>query len=176
MYRNRGFTVPIVVLLTLLFLLLPVIFLYTFNSNSAINVRGTTSKIPNNSLSVRVKSPNSSWDLQQYLCKHKDDCQTSLESGKRYATVSGGKTQNQLVIINRIENVEDYKYLKVFVKPSWGSNSSGYTVTSSNSLSVLSAEKLTVEENNLNYEILLIPLDSFSNITETLESIEFKEN
>lgn len=176
MYRNRGFTVPIVVLLTLLFLLLPVIFLYTFNSSPESSVKGASAKTPSNSLSVKITSPNGSWDLQQYLCKDKKDCQSELLSGKRTSTVSGGKTSGQFVLVNQPDKVEDYKYLKIFVQSSWGSKTSAFKLINANVLTTMSAEKVGLKENNVNYDVVLIPLSVFSTSDTYQESIEFQEN
>ncbi len=69
-------------------------------------------------LKVTVLSPSSSWDLMQYLCKTREECEKSQTSGKWWATVSGAPTteDGHEVFIERSPAWEDYGFLKVMVR------------------------------------------------------------
>lgn len=69
-------------------------------------------------LKVTIISPDSSWDLMQYLCKTRDGCSESPTSGKWWATVSGAATteDGHEVFIEKSEGWADYEFLKVVVR------------------------------------------------------------
>ncbi|NMB70159.1 hypothetical protein GYA27_03090 [candidate division WWE3 bacterium] len=173
MNRNRGFAVPIVLVFTLVFLILPLIFWYSFNVNSAETVKGTSVKSEENSVLVKIVSPSGPWDLQQYLCKDKNECTASVFSGKRYATISGGKTQGHYLPLTSPKSSGDYKFLKVFVTAGSGLTTADFKVLDSQVLLGHSIEKMTLAEESLSLEAVLIPLESFVNTTGATESIDF---
>lgn len=173
MNRNRGFAVPIVLVFTLIFLILPLIFWYSFNANSAETVKGTSVKSEENSILVKIVSPSGPWDLQQYLCKDKNECVSSVFSGKRYATISGGKTQGHYVSITSPKSSGDYKFLKVYATAGSGLTAADFNVLDSQVLLGRSIEKVTLKENSFSVEAVLIPLESFANTTGATESIDF---
>ncbi len=69
-------------------------------------------------LKVTVLSPTSSWDLMQYLCKTREECEKSQTSGKWWATVSGAPTteDGHEVFIEKSSGWEGYGFLKVMVR------------------------------------------------------------
>jgi len=69
-------------------------------------------------LKVTVLSPTSLWDLMQYLCKTRDECEKSQTSGKWWATVSGASTteDGHEVFIEKSPGWEGYGFLKVMVR------------------------------------------------------------
>ncbi len=69
-------------------------------------------------LKVTVISPNASWDLMQYVCKTRDECEKSPTSGKWWATVSGAPTteDGHEVFIEKSSGWADYGFLKVVVR------------------------------------------------------------
>ena len=73
-------------------------------------------------LKVTVISPSSSWDLLQYLCKTRNECETSLTSGKWWATVSGAPTteDGHEVFIEKSDGWSGYPYIKLYAKSSGG--------------------------------------------------------
>lgn len=75
-------------------------------------------------LKVTVLSPTSSWDLMQYLCKTREECEKSQTSGKWWATVSGAPTteDGHEVFIEKSPDWEGYGFLKVIVKQANPSN------------------------------------------------------
>lgn len=73
-------------------------------------------------LKVTVVSPDSSWDLVQYLCKTRDECQSSPTSGKWWATVSGAPTtqDGHEVFIEKSDGWVGYPFIKLYAKSSGG--------------------------------------------------------
>lgn len=69
-------------------------------------------------LKVIVISPNVSWDLMQYICKTRDECEQSTASGKWWATVSGAPTteDGHEVFIEKSPGWGGYGFLKVVVR------------------------------------------------------------
>ena len=173
MFRNRGFAAPIVLVVTIVFLLLPVIFWYSFSKDTNPKVKGASVKNQENTILLKIVSPRGTWELQQYLCENKNECTSAVFSGKRYATISGGKTQGHFVSLLRPESQGNYKLLKVFVVPGSGTTTSKFKTTDSNALFKHEIEKATLTENKTSVEVILIPLESFANTTGALESIDF---
>lgn len=75
-----------------------------------------------NGIKVTVISPKSSWDLTEYLCDTKEQCQKSATSGKWWATVSGAATteDGHEVFIEKAEGWKDYEFMRLGVKSSRG--------------------------------------------------------
>lgn len=73
-------------------------------------------------LKVTVISPDASWDLMQYVCKSRDECESSPTGGKWWATVSGAPTteDGHEVFIEKSNGWIDYGYFKVYAKSSAG--------------------------------------------------------
>lgn len=69
-------------------------------------------------IKVLVVSPDYSWDLSQYLCQTYQECEKSISSGKWWATISGGPTNQEghEVYIEKSQDWGDYKFLKLVVK------------------------------------------------------------
>jgi hypothetical protein len=124
-----GFTLPIVLIFVLAFLAAPLVFWYT-NSRSVTqpSVQGAQSTNSKEGTHIQVTSQNGAWDLVEYLCKTKDECTESLTSGKKWEAISGGVTSGSSIKINYSELWKDYQYLKVFVKPGWGTATKSYAV------------------------------------------------
>jgi hypothetical protein len=75
-------------------------------------------------LKVIVISPNASWDLLQYVCKTRDECETSPTSGRWWATVSGAPTteDGHEVFIEKSPGWAGYGFLKVAVRQTGSSD------------------------------------------------------
>lgn len=73
-------------------------------------------------LNVTVISPKSSWDLVQYLCSTREECEKSPTSGKWWATVSGAPTgpDGHEVFIQRSDGWGAYPFIKVYAKSTNG--------------------------------------------------------
>lgn len=74
-------------------------------------------------LKVVVISPNSSWDLVQYLCRTREECEKSQTSGRWWVTVSGAPTteDGHEIFIEKSPGWEGYGFLKVVVRQNEGS-------------------------------------------------------
>ena len=75
-------------------------------------------------IKVNVISPSSSWDLTEYLCDTREQCQKSATSGKWWATVSGAPTteDGHEVFIEKSSDWVNYGFLKIAVKEAGVSN------------------------------------------------------
>lgn len=75
-----------------------------------------------NGIKVTVISPSSSWDLTEYLCDTKEQCQKSVTAGKWWATVSGASTteDGHEVFIEKAEGWNSYGFMRLGVKSSSG--------------------------------------------------------
>ena len=115
----------LVFLFVSLFVASPIVFYFYQNNKTQkdSNVKGASTSLPNeNGLYINVISKNGNWDLYKYLCKDYDDCISDLNSGEYWGIVSGGDTSGYLYNIDSYTNIDpEYKYLKIFVKSSWGS-------------------------------------------------------
>ena len=69
-------------------------------------------------IKVTVISPKSSWDLTEYLCDSREQCQRSATSGKWWATVSGAPTtqDGHEVFIEQAEGWKGYGFMRLGVK------------------------------------------------------------
>lgn len=134
------------------------------------NVMGISSSdnsVEKKGVSVQVKSTSGTWDMYQYLCKTKDECLSDLFSGYSSGSVSGGASDNVNIYIEALNNWKDYEYLKIFVRPGWGSDSSSFNVT--NSSSELQAIRNTINYKGASHNIVLIPLENMlSGMTGTI--------
>jgi len=71
-----------------------------------------------NGIKVTVISPSSSWDLTEYLCDTKEQCQESATSGKWWAMVSGAPTteDGHEVFIEKAVGWNGYGFIRLGVK------------------------------------------------------------
>ncbi len=133
---QKGYSVPIVIIAIVLFLLLPLsLFVYKNNfnlSSTPKSVKGASVEgdgFSRPGFSVTISSKNGNWDLVEYLCKSIDECNQSLYSGVRWGVTSGGATENHEVVIENGE-WEKYSYIKYFVRPAWSSTQRNFKVVS----------------------------------------------
>ena len=103
-----------------------------------------------------VVNANSTWDFNEYLCESVEDCLESPISGFKYASVSGGPTQDHDVVVPYADSWNGFEYLKIYVSPSFGLDSIGFAaeeVAKSNGVS------FHVMEDSNKTQVLLIPTD-----------------
>jgi hypothetical protein len=151
LFSQKGFTLPIVAIFVLAFLVAPVAF--WFSSSRETAVKGAEASNLENGISIKVISSAGSWDLAQYLCKNESECASSLTSGKKWESLSGGVTQGSSKRLNTSEALTGYDYVKVFVKPGWGAdNSKNFKVT----VQPQGSEIQTLEKEGV--RVVLIPL------------------
>ncbi len=124
--NTYGFTVPVVVLFVLAFMIIPLGFwLSGARSITSGEVRGVASSGVNSGTHLLIISNSGSWDVFEYLCKNKEECEKSLNSGKKLEAVSGGKTEGSTISLSYMESWKDYEFVKIYAKQGWGSNGYG---------------------------------------------------
>jgi len=111
----------------LFFLTIPFIYyFFLFNLSDNKNVKGVSTFEPKYSgVIVNIKSTQGNWDMYKFLCSTISDCTSSLNNGKPWGIVSGGTIDNYFYNLNSLNNEkeekEDYKFIKIYVRSSWGS-------------------------------------------------------
>lgn len=165
---RNGFSALLLIVLVALLAGLPLLYWGFSNkvnlSKSMDNVRGviSTGSYASSGFSILVVSDSETWDLVEYLCKDLQACVSSLNSGERLGTVSGGQTNMHEVIFEPKDGWKDYKYIKVFVRPGWLGSSSSFMVKDLGRAP--GSDVYTVKEGQSSYEFVVIPLEGvFSN-------------
>jgi len=147
-----------------MFLSVPVFYYLYLQRHSVVvdNVKGISTEIPTKvGATFRVSSRGGTWDLHQYLCDDRDACLKSLNVGKQWGIVSGGLTTNYAFTAVPSQNWgSNFKYLKVFVRSSWGSISHDFMPTLVNDKDGL--EVTTVVSEGTPYTLVLIPLEKIT--------------
>jgi hypothetical protein len=158
---RKGFSIPLVLIFIVVFLSVPLLYWFFSSRDGTTNVMGATTnqlQQAQNGFSVRINSKDGTWDLYEYLCTTKDECASSLMSGRRVQIVSGGTVQNHDVAITSGSDWNSYKYAKVFVRSGWGSSAREFKVESVGV--VPGSERVNFTYESANYKAVLIPLDS----------------
>ena len=161
---QKGFSIPTVFVLVAFLVLIPVLFWFVINGvdfSKSDNVRGTSTVNEKNikpGLGISVVSKSGTWDLYEYMCKTKDECEASLTSGRNWGIVSGGETAGHEVMIEASDEWKDYKYVKLFVKPSWLGSDNGYKVMETGGIPLSEIVGFTDEGKKI--EALFIPVSS----------------
>ncbi|HSX39311.1 MAG TPA: hypothetical protein VLI92_01850 [Candidatus Saccharimonadales bacterium] len=122
--------------------------------------------------SVNVVAKSSGWDLEEYVCKTLDECSNSPESGMRWATISGGQTALHKVDVLYTSELDSYSYMKVLVKSGWGTSLKTFKISEAGS--VPGSKKQTLKDGQVNYDVLLLPLDKVK--TAFYTSATFSDN
>ncbi len=152
---RRGFSVPIILVVIVVFVFIPLLYWQLIsNRRSVSNVQGVS--VSNSRYSVVVNSDVKSWDLFEYLCQSKSDCDKALLSGHFNQKISGGVGKNQNIKFISDVDLHQYTYVKLFMKPSWG-------LTGTFNLQVPQLSGASVEQlgDSLGvYNVLFIPISS----------------
>jgi hypothetical protein len=120
---SAGYTMPVVALFVLAFLVAPLGFWIAGSHDLAQRqVQGAVSVHLDEGVYVKIISGKGSWDLFQYLCKTQDECTQSLSSGRKWESLSGGITEGSSKRLNYSDTLNGYQFIKVFVKSGWGSS------------------------------------------------------
>ena len=109
-----------------------------------------------------VNSRSGTWDLYKYVCKDENDCNSSLTSGKKLGISSGGEVQEYKVTLTPSSEWDTNNFLKVFVKPGWGSPERKFNINVLNS-GESELKVVDMKDSGSTYEVLLIPLSRFKN-------------
>jgi hypothetical protein len=159
---QKGYSVPLIIILVLGLLAVPAYYWTTTNSvnfSSSKTVKGisTTGNIyASPGFSVSVTSNAETWDLVEYLCKTLEDCTSSLNSGSRWGTISGGKTDLHEVVVESSQDWDDYKYIKYYVRSGWFSKDKGFDVVSIGDMSGSKVHKIV--EGGTEYQVVITPV------------------
>lgn len=160
---QKGLSVPLLLILLTLFAASGLGYIsYSISTkNIKTDVQGA-SIVPkiDKGFSILINSTDT-WDFFEYLCKTKEECENSLNSGKRNATVSGGATTNHEVVIAKSDDWNDFEFIKIYVRPGWGSRSNNFN------LDMNSLEKSLLNksffESQISHEVVLIPISMVDN-------------
>jgi hypothetical protein len=152
-------------LILCVFLILPVAFWFFNTKVDKGTVQGAKVKSDSRGVIIKVSSNYGTWEMSKYLCKTKDECLLSLTSGKSLDKVGGGVVENQDVAILYDQSFKDYSFLKVFIKPAWGSQARNFTASSIQG-SPISIDN--VSSNNSEYNVVIIPMSSLENSLEDI--------
>lgn len=156
---KKGSLIPLVFIVSL-FLIVPAAFWVLTSRVPNENVRGISIKSNAKGVLVRIDSNYGNWDMVKYLCKDKEACEVSLISGKGLDTTSGGQVKNRDVAVEYTSEWKDYQYLKIYVRPGWGSQVREFNVSKIGSVPGMTIEKMTYGGSD--YSVVFIPLDIIS--------------
>ena len=144
----RGLTIPFVMIFVAVFISVPLLFWYVSNSGRPSDIRGASDsnvEADVSGLKFGVNSFGGTWDLFAYLCEDYETCVESLTAGKKHKVVSGGTGEDFGIAVPKVEEWDSYEYLKVFVKPSWGSHHRTFKVLENVKSTDVSVETIEVE-------------------------------
>ena len=162
---KKSSSLPLVIIV-LTFLVIPVAFwFFTFREQND-DIRGVGTRGGASGVIVRVNSNYGTWDMSKYLCPTREECSESLVSGKILETTSGGGIDEQFVIVRYTQDWESYEYLKVFIKPGWGSPERVFNVSLLGNIKDSFIDEFTYEGEV--YKAVIIPIQS---IGETLSEV-----
>src|SRR3989344_5972756 len=148
-----GFSVPIILVVILLFVLAPVGYYYLVNSQNPDSVKGmSTSSSDGNGFVFYITSNGGTWDLSEYLCKDMTEWVRGLTSGELFGQISGGTTTDHEVYISYSDNWKNYEYMKVYITPGWGTSNREYFVSQT-------VGEIQTLQSDGNEKVLIIPLN-----------------
>jgi hypothetical protein len=153
-------------LILLVFLILPVAFWFFNSKVDKGTVQGAKVKSDSKGVIIKVSSNYGTWEMSKYLCKTEDECLLSLTSGKNLDMVGGGVVENQDVAILYNDSFKDYEFLKVFIKPAWGSQARKFIASSIQGSPQMSIENIS--SNDYEYNVVFIPIKSLENSLEDI--------
>jgi hypothetical protein len=164
-YSQSGYAAPLILIILLLVLAIPVYFFASSDSTpESENVRGASSSgnISDAGFSVLVTSESETWDLVEYLCEDLDSCIKGLDSGKRWGSVSGGKTDLHEVVVGYSNEWKGNEYIKYFVRSGWDvqKGSTGFEVVDVGE--VPGSDIYSLSDGSSNYDVVIIPISSIS--------------
>mgnify|MGYP001013730207 CR=1 FL=1 len=150
---KKSFLIPLIIILV--FAGIPTAFWFlSSKENVDENVQGVRSG--STGVVLKIVSNGGAWDMFKYVCESKEKCLESLESGKKLDVTSGGGIEEQSVAIKYTHEMESQEFMKIFVKPGWGTVERAFNVSLDLDASDVSIEKMNVGNND--FYIILIPM------------------
>lgn len=173
---KKALVFPVILIVIFLFIALPLIFWFVSNrySNNP-SVKGLSVREKGNGFLIVINSKYGSWELNEYLCETFEECKSSLTSGTLWGTVGGGTGDGggdgHEIVVEKSDGWKAYKYLKVFVKPSWGASERTFSAGSvSGSLGVV---KYSAIVENQSFNVVIAPLDILA--SDTFDLVEYSD-
>lgn len=158
---HKGFSIPLALIVITVLAIIPLAFWGILKSVSVNDSRVKGFVSSRNDMdpgfTVTVKSNSQTWNFVQYLCETKDLCEESLESGKKLATYSGGKTDGYDIEVKSSGELSGSKYVKVFVRSSWPDDAR-FKVVDEGYISGTEVVKLKDDEDK-EFETVIIPVE-----------------
>lgn len=160
---QRGFSALILITIVSVLLAVPA-YLYASGNlvglkSVATDVKGASTKASTGSgFNVFITSQSPTWDLVEYLCTSKEECLTSLNSGRRFGTVSGGETDLHEVVLSYTPEWGNYKYVKYYVRS--GLQTSGAIFRVLDEGDIPGTEVETITDGTARYTLVLIPISA----------------
>lgn len=173
--NQKGFSVPVLLILALLVLAIPAYYLSSANLNERKAIRGASSVGYESSqpgFGVSVLAQSETWDLVEYLCETKEECLSSLTSGRRLGTVSGGQTELHDIFVAYSNEWEDYSYVKFYVRSGWYAENRKFTITELGNIP--GAEVHVLIDSGAEYEVIVAPTKDIS--TTFFQAASFSDN
>lgn len=159
---SKGFSLPILILVLVALIVIPSsIWYYKSRESSVMGAFAKKETIMENGFSVYVESAEGTWDLLEYLCKDKEECTKSLDSGTQWGSVSGAQTDYHEVLVDYANDMDAYGYIKLFVRPSWHQSSRIFEIEDGNSFT--DGEFHELSNNGKKIQVLLIPTEKIKN-------------
>ncbi len=152
---KKSSLVPLIVIVAT-FLVIPIVFWALTFKKTDENIQGARTKIGAAGVLVKINSTYGTWDMAKYLCKTRDECLESLVSGKILETTSGGGVEDQFVSVRYTKDWDSYEFLKMFVKPGWGSSVRKFYASLTENISRSFVENFTY--NGMDYEVVIVPV------------------
>lgn len=155
---QKGFSLPLILFIISLTIVGGIVYV-EFSQRSIEQVRGAKDAgLGMRGFSVNISS-SGPWDLYEYLCKDKEECVRSFSSGSVRTTMSGDTTLEHELVIPYSESWKDYDYIKIYVRPVWGTGQKDFLIADSSEqfssfVSVLQQEELSVQS-------MIMPLEMF---------------
>jgi hypothetical protein len=164
--NNKGIALPFVILIVMLFILTPVLYsLFVNKSSTTEEVMGASRlgvQDHDDGVGLYINSKYGTWDLLEYLCKDKESCESTLMSGKRVGSISGGIVDNFPVRIAPDSEWDTNGYLKVYIRSAWGSPEREFDIDLTLDPQ-LDANISEIEYEGHSYKVLIVALEDFKN-------------
>lgn len=126
---HKGLSIPLVIIFLSLFTIFGLAFFgYEAQDASETSIKGVRSGPSVRSGFTVALSSTVPWEFLEYLCTDMEECESSLESGKKYASINGGSTDLQEIDIPASPMWNDYRYIKIFMRSAWGAEQAAFRV------------------------------------------------
>jgi len=150
---KKSFLIPLIIVLV--FAGIPTTFWF-LSSKEGVDENVQGAKSGSTGVVLKIISNGGAWDMFKYACESREKCLESLESGKKLDVTSGGGVEEQSVAIKYTHEMESQEFMKIFVKPGWGTVERTFSASLDSGVSGVSIEKMNVGNNSL--DTILIPV------------------